>query len=151
MRVILGLLNVLKVKSLHISQKILETIEASLDLLCACKEEKAVQNILGSQLDCQVRYTIYSDKYPNVEIDLFGENYAIEVKFNKSYYDGISQVLILKYLYKINTVILLHIHKYLDSKFTNAFKELAKKLGFIGILINQRVKSLEVVHQDEGL
>ena len=139
------------VKSLYISRKIIKTIDSSLDLLCACKRERTVQNILGNQLDCQVRYTLSSVKYPNVEIDLLGENYAIEVKFNKSYYNGISQVLILKYLYKINTVILLHIHKYLDSKFTNAFKELAKKLGFIGILINQRVKSLDVVHQDEGL
>ncbi|MFQ6127085.1 MAG: hypothetical protein ACE5R6_21115 [Candidatus Heimdallarchaeota archaeon] len=136
---------------MYISQKIVETIESSLDLLCACKEERAVQNILGNQLDCQVRYTLSSDTYPNVEVDLLGENYAIEVKFNKLYYDGISQVLILKYLYKINTVILLHIHKYLDSKFTNAFEELAKKLDFIGILINQRKKSLEVVHQDEGI
>ena len=136
---------------MYISQKIVKTIKSSIDLLCACKREREVQNILGSQLDCQVRYTLYSDKYPNVEIDLFGENYAIEVKFNKPYYDGISQVLILKYLYKINNVILLHIHKYLDSKFINAFIELAKKLSFIGILINQREKSVEVVNQDDGI
>ncbi|MFQ6126378.1 MAG: hypothetical protein ACE5R6_17470 [Candidatus Heimdallarchaeota archaeon] len=130
---------------MQISQKIVETVKSSLDLLCACKQESVVQNILGSQLDCHVRYTLDSDMYPKVEIDLLGENYAIEVKYNKPYYDGISQVLILKYLYKINTVILLHIHRYLDSKFTNALKELAKKLGFIGILVNQRAKTLEVV------
>ena len=53
-----------------ISNKIIEIIRSSIDILCECKKEKDIQNILSAQLNCQTRHTIVSDKYPNVEIDL---------------------------------------------------------------------------------
>ena len=131
-------------------ERTIETIKSSIALICECRREKDVQNVLGSQLDCKIRYTLSSDNYPNVEIDLLGDNFAIEIKLNDAYYSGISQVLIQKCLYNVQNVILLHINSYLDSKFSNAIKELATKLGFMGILIHQRRKTMEVVGQFDG-
>lgn len=127
-------------------EKILETIKLSLDLICNCRGEKDIQNILAAQLKCEVRKTISSENYPNVEIDLLGEDFAIEVKYNEKYYSGVSQILIQKTLYYINNNILLHVNSYIDLKFLNAFKTLAEEIGFKGILLNNREKSLETVN-----
>ena len=135
---------------MEVPETIINVIKSSLNLLCECKREKDIQNILAAQLNCKPRYTLTSDDFPNVEVDLIGDNFAIEVKYNEKYYSGVSQVLSQKYLYNMKNVILLHIHHYLDSKFVNAFKKLAKDLGFIGILINKREKVIEVVNINEG-
>ncbi len=97
-------------------------------------------------MDCKVRHTLTSPLYPNVEIDVFGDNFAIEVKLEEKYYSGIIQVLILKVLHKIENITLFHVNSYLDKKFISAIKELSQRLGFIGILLHKREKSLEVIY-----
>ena len=52
----------------EIYEQILEIIKSSLDLLCNCQREKDIQNILATQLRCEVRKTLSSNLYPNVEI-----------------------------------------------------------------------------------
>lgn len=127
------------------SRKIIDRIRSSLNLLCDAKNEKEIQDLLGVQLDCKVRYTLSSPKYPDVEVDLLGDGFAVEVKYNRKYYSGVNQVLVFKLLYEVEEVFLLHLHSYLDSKFVNAFTELADELGFVGILVDEREEQIEAV------
>jgi hypothetical protein len=125
-------------------QKIINTIEDSLDYLCTCNKEKYIHNVLSARLKCKSRQILSSPQYPNVEVDLIGDNYTIEVKYNAKYYSGISQVLIQKYLYQVKNVYLLHLHKFLNKPFINAFEKLSERLNFIGLLIDKRSQKLMV-------
>jgi len=127
-----------------ISEKIIKTIENSLNDLCNCNKEKYIQNILSSRLKCESRQVLTSSQFPNIEVDLYGNDYAIEVKYNAKYYSGISQVLIQKVLFNIKNVFLLHVKSFLNESFINAFKKLSEELNFIGILIDKRNKDLMV-------
>ncbi len=125
--------------------RIVETIQSSIDLLCKCKKEKQIQDIVGAQLGFKVRQILSSPIYPNVEIDILGDNMAIEIKLEDTYYAGIIQVVLMKTLHNIEQVVLFHINSFLDEKFVNAVKVLSKKLGFYGILLHRKEKYLEVI------
>ncbi|MBD3228329.1 MAG: hypothetical protein GF329_09090 [Candidatus Lokiarchaeota archaeon] len=127
-------------------EKIIDIINSSVDLFCECKGEKQIQNILSRQLGWEVRRTLESEKYPKVEIDVFNKNYSIEIKYNRKYYSGINQLLIQKWLYNIENIILFHVHNYLNRKFINAFRELAEKIGFKGFLLDRRKRKLIMVN-----
>ena len=81
------------------------------------------------------RKTFTSTEYPNVEVDISKDNWAIEVKYNAKFYDGVGQLLTQKVLYNVEDLNLIHVHKYLNPKFINGFLALAKKLNINGVLI----------------
>jgi len=128
-----------------IFEKITNTINKSLDFLCECERERDIQDILAIQLDCKSRQKFSSSELPDVEIDLMGDNFTIEVKYNEKYYSGISQILSQRILYNFHNNYLLHVHEYLNKPFKNAFTKLAQELDFIGILIDKRNKEIKVV------
>lgn len=132
---------------MEISRKIIDTVRSSLNLLCESEKEKDIQDVLGVQLGCKVRQTLSSPHFPNVEVDLLGDTFALEVKYNRKYYAGVNQVLVLRNLYDIAEVFLLHLHSYLDAKFINAFTALAEQLGFIGILVNEKEQRIEAMNE----
>ncbi len=133
----------------EILKKIIGIINSSLNLLCECQRERDIQNILGSQLNCKVRQTLSSNIYPNVEIDVLGRDFALEVKFNERYYSGIGQIIIQKFLYEIKNNILLHVNRYIDDKFIKGFTDLATNLDFLGILIDNKERIMRVVNHNE--
>ena len=69
-------------------KKILKIIKESLPLISEIKNEKQIQNILSTQLNCSPRQTLTSSEYPNIEVDVFTNNTSIETKFNSEYYKG---------------------------------------------------------------
>jgi hypothetical protein len=127
---------------------LMNIIQTSIDLICESKKEKIIQNILAAQLYCYTRKTLTSEKFPDIEVDLYQPDVAIEVKLNDKYYAGIIQLLAQKILYNIEHTILLHIHDHLDTKFINAFEELSTRLDFLGILIDRRQKEIMVFNYD---
>ncbi len=84
---------------------IIEAIRAmSID---ACQRETCFQDYLAALLNAKVRVII-----DGIEVDVYGEGFAIEIKVNPRIYDGVGQVLAYKRLLKINEVWLLHIFTY---------------------------------------
>ncbi|MFO8017356.1 MAG: hypothetical protein R6U96_01870 [Promethearchaeia archaeon] len=132
----------------NLTVQIISQLRIILDLICESERERDVQDLLAINLDCQKRKTLTSDPYPDVEVDLLTQDFAIEVKYNTNYYSGISQVLAQKHLYDMQNVYLIHVHDYLNDKFINAFGTLSKELNFIGILINKKRKKLLVFNHD---
>lgn len=130
---------------LTIQEKVINAVGSALKILCESRKEKDIQDILASRLNAKVRHPFTLSDFPEVEIDVFGKDYAIEVKYNERYYSGISQLMAQRVLCGINALFLLHLHRHPDSAFLNAFSKLAEELGFIGILINKRKEKMSVV------
>ncbi|MBD3213488.1 MAG: hypothetical protein GF311_12845 [Candidatus Lokiarchaeota archaeon] len=126
-------------------KKIIKIIYSSLEDLCECQREKHIQDILARRLKCKSRITITSERFPDIEIDLLGDDFIMEVKYNEKYYSGFGQILVQKILYNYSNNYLIHIHEYLDSKFIGAFNKLSKESNISGILINKRKKQIEVI------
>lgn len=126
-------------------EEIIEIIQSSLTFLCESRNEKELQDILASHLESKSRHTLSSPNYSDVEIDIYGENYAIEVKYNQNFYSGFSQLIAQRVLYDISNLYLLHLHEYLDKKFRTSFNKLAKALNITGLLIDKRNQELMVV------
>lgn len=123
---------------------IFEIIKHSIEVICESQREKDVQDILASQLDSNSRQTLSSEDFPDVEVDIIGDDYAIEIKHNEKYYAGFCQVLAQRLLYNIKNVYLIHINEYLNPKFTKAFFKLAEELKIVSILVNKRSKEILV-------
>jgi hypothetical protein len=132
-------------KKKRFKDKIVQLIRSSLDDLCQCEREKHIQDILGSRLNCSTRKTLSSAVYPDTEIDLLGDDYIVEIKYNDKYYSGFDQILAQRILYSFEENYIIHMHEYLDQKFVNGFSELCRQLDISGILINKRKKKLEVI------
>lgn len=130
----------------NIFLNIVRKIEDSIDLLCECEREKHLQDILAAQLKCEKRQTYSSSNYPDIEVDLMGDKFAIEVKYNDKYYSGFGQILAQKSLFNFYNVFLIHLNEYIDNKFINAFSKLVKLLEIKGILIDKRNKKYIVVN-----
>lgn len=124
--------------------EILETLKQSIWMICESEKEKDIQDILASQLNCNSRLTLSSPTFPDVEIDLISEDFAVEIKFNEKYYSGFCQILIQRLLYNLNNIYLIHINEYLNPKFINAFFKLAEELKILCILIDKRSKDILV-------
>ena len=137
-------------KDQEISTKIIVSkLNQIIELLCSAKKEKDVQDLISINLNCKKRKILSSEKYPDIEVDLFSSDFAIEIKYNANYYSGISQLLAYKYLYNLRKVYIIHMHEYLNKKFINAFNLLSKRLNFIGILINKKKKKILVFNHDK--
>jgi len=121
---------------------ILKILENSLQLIYESEGETQIQNIISVQLGIKPRRTLISTNYPNVEVDISKDNWAIEVKYNAKFYDGIGQLLSHKILYNFEELNLIHVHKYLNPKFINGFLFLTKKLNINGFLIDLREKKI---------
>ena len=125
-----------------IPNTILKILEDSLQLICESEGETQVQNIISVQLGIKPRRTLKSSLYPNVEVDLSKDNWAIEVKYNAKFYDGVGQLLSQNVLYNVDELNLIHVHKYLNPKFINGFLFLTKKLNINGFLIDLKEKKI---------
>ena len=125
-----------------IRDTILTIIQDFLQLICESEGETQVQNIISVQLGIKPRRTFTSKDYPNVEVDISKDNWAIEVKYNAKFYDGVDQLLAQKVLYNVENLNLIHVHKYLNPKFINGFLDLTKKLNINGFLIDLREKKI---------
>jgi len=124
--------------------KILEIIENSIEIICESQKEKDIQDIMASQLECNSRQTLSSENFPDVEVDIIGDDFAIEIKYNEKYYSGFSQLLAQRLLYNIKNVYLIHINEYINPKFSKAFFKLAEELKIVSILVNKRRKEILV-------
>lgn len=132
-------------KKISQKSKIIKIIKSSLKDLCDCEKEKHIQDLLALRLNCEKRRTLSSKHFPDIEIDLIGDDFIIEIKYNDKYYSGFDQILAQRILYDFQDNYLIHINEYLDSKYINGFSELSKQLNISGILINKRKKIVEVI------
>jgi len=82
--------------------KILTIVEDFLNLICESEDEAQVQNIISVQLGIKPRNTFKSPFFPNIEVDISKDNWAIEIKYNAKFYDGVGQLLAKKVLYERN-------------------------------------------------
>ncbi|MGC9153582.1 MAG: hypothetical protein ACP5GY_07615 [Vulcanisaeta sp.] len=72
-----------------------------------CQRESCFQDYLATLLNAKARVVVN-----DVEVDVYGEHFAIEIKVNPRIYDGIGQALAYKRLLNINEVWLIHIFTY---------------------------------------
>ncbi len=72
-----------------------------------CQRESCFQDYLAMLLNAKARVVLN-----DVEIDVYGNNFAIEIKVNPRIYDGIGQVIAFKRLLGINEVWPIHIFTY---------------------------------------
>ena len=72
-----------------------------------CQRETCFQDYLAVLLSAKVRVVIN-----DIEVDVYGERFAIEVKVNPRIYDGIGQALAYRRLLGIEEVWLVHIFTY---------------------------------------
>ena len=77
------------------------------------------------------RYCVTSCNYPKIEADLVDlkRRFAVEVKLNPRFYDGLQQVLVLRELYGFNTL-LFHVYDDLDKRILKALKEISKNFPY---------------------
>lgn len=122
--------------------KIQHALDEAKDILFETSREKHVQNILKAQLDCQKRHKISSKRYPDAEVDLYGDDFIIETKFHKPYYAGVGQIMMFRKLYGLENCALIHVCDFVREEQVRAFKDLASKLGFPCFLIDQRMKRI---------
>lgn len=122
---------------MNVIQRIHTALDEAREVIRECDRESHIQNLLREQLGCKKRYTLPSEKYPNAEIDLFGEHFVIEVKYNKSHYAGIGQIFALKELYDMENCVLFHVQERLSDAFVHAFKDLTREIGVHGFLMDQ--------------
>ena len=127
-----------------IFDRILQIIDNSIEIICESQKEKDIQDILASQLESNSRQTLSSEVFPDVEVDIIGDDFAIEIKHNEKYYAGFAQVLAQRLLYNIKNVFLIHINEYLNPKFVKAFFKLAEELKIVSILVDKRSKEILV-------
>lgn len=123
---------------------ILNKINDSIDIICECNRERHLQDILSIQLRCNSREKLSHIEFSDMEVDLLGKHFAMEIKYNEKFYAGFIQILAQKLLYNLEDVYLLHLNEFIDSKYISSFLRLAKEFGIPSILINKRTKKLYV-------
>ncbi len=126
-------------------KRITKIVKASLQDLCECEKERYIQDILATRLKAKARITLSSKDYPDIEIDILGEDFIIETKYNDNYYAGFDQIMAQRILYDFPQNFLIHIHEFLNPKYIKAFSKLSKNLEVSGILINKRKVQIEVI------
>ena len=124
---------------------ILKVIYESLENLSNATKERSIQDILAAVLNCECRKTIDVEGIPKLEVDLIWNDYWVEVKYNEKYYAGVGQIIVQQVLHSHHKNVLLHVNPYIESATKNAFRKLAKKVGFIGVLVDSRKKEIFVV------
>ncbi|BDR92742.1 hypothetical protein [Vulcanisaeta souniana] len=92
-----------------------------------CQRETCFQDYIATLMNARTRVVING-----VEVDVYGNDIAIEIKVNPRIYDGIGQALTYKRLLGIREVWLIHIFTY-RADAQQWCKELGKILSGLGI------------------
>ena len=126
-----------------------ETLLNLADDLRSVRDEKIIQGILKSQLSLKdinldERVILRSEEFPEMEIDLLGDDFAIELKVNPRFYDGVGQVLAIRELYGIETI-LVQIWRELKAPVRRALERIALRANFHVVLLDLRSRSVVVI------
>ncbi|MFP3178956.1 MAG: hypothetical protein RXQ96_08320 [Thermocladium sp.] len=97
-----------------------------------CKKEYCIQRYLASQLRAQHHVVI-----SGVEVDVAGDGWACEVKFNAKFYDGIGQALVYKRILGFREVWLIHVVNSDPSDHLNHLPNLLRGLNISAAVIHR--------------
>jgi len=126
---------------MNVIDVLISVLNRSLNDILGIDDERRVHDLLADRckaygLYFKKRVSVCSDVYPRMEVDLLWNEWAIEVKLNPNFYDGVGQAIMLKELYGKRSV-LLQVWDRPDERILNALRKIGGKLGLKILIVDK--------------